>query len=770
MQLFRELSIRQKLTGFFMALACITALTISVPMAIYDFKSFEQAMAQDLGTLGDALARNSTAALTFHDAAAARDVLQALRAEPSVTAACIYTLDGKPFARYVRDGRGPVFVPPPPETQTSRFEGDRLVQFRRILLADETVGTLYLESDLSRLYARMRRYQIVFMLTVAVTLVLALLAAARFQRPISQPLLDLVRTAKAVSGAGDYSIRAKLLNRDEFGVLVAEFNGMLEQIEKRDQELCLHREHLEEKVAARTAELRQTEEKYRGIFENAIVGIYQSRPDGRVISLNQAAASICGYDSPEQLLAEITDVARQLYVDPARREEMMRMLSREGVVRDFEYQIRRRDGKKAWLLQNVRAVKNTRGEIELLEGMLHDITERKQLEAQLRQAQKMEAVGRLAGRVAHDFNNALGVIIGYGELLKANFPAENPMHRHAEQIVKAGQRAASLTRQLLAFSRKQTIQPVVLDLNSVVADIDKMLRRLIGEDIDLTLVRESKLKCVMADRGQVEQILMNLAVNARDAMPRGGKLIIETANVELGESDVEQHSFLKAGRYVCLNVTDTGCGMHKDVQAHIFEPFFTTKESGKGTGLGLSTVYGIVKQSEGYILVDSEAGKGTSFRIYLPQVEAARQTSAAAGPPARTLPQGTETILLVEDEDSFRGLARGCLQSRGYTVLEARDGASALQVAKDYAGPIHLLITDVIMPGISGRDLAEQLRPSRPEMKLLYMSGYTHDLVSEHGILDSTTVLLEKPFSIEALLTKVRDVLDDKMARDAGAS
>jgi two-component system cell cycle sensor histidine kinase/response regulator CckA len=513
--------------------------------------------------------------------------------------------------------------------------------------------------------------------------------------------------------------------------------------------------------------LRAAEEKYRTIFQDAAVGIFQSTPEGRFLSVNPALAKICGYDTPEQV-AEITDLARDWYVDPERREEFKRLIAVDGIVRNFEYQARRKDGAKIWLLENARAVRDARGEIRFYEGSVHDVTDRKLLEDQLRQAQKMEAIGRLAGGVAHDFNNALAVISGHSELLQIELPTSDPRREHAIEILKAGRRAASLTRQLLAFSRKQTIQPVVLDLNSVVADVDKMLRRLIGEDIDLTVVRDSKLDGVKADRGQIEQVLMNLAVNARDAMPGGGRLLIETANTELDEAYVRQHPYAKAGRFVMLKVSDTGCGMDKNTQAHIFEPFFTTKEIGKGTGLGLSMVYGIVKQSEGYISVYSEVDRGTTFRIYLPKAEGASKLPDDIEPP-KTLPRGTEAILLVEDEDSLRGLARGCLQSSGYHVLEAHDGKEAMDLAAQYRNPIQLLLTDMIMPGMNGAELAERLQPLRPEMKVVFMSGYTHDLASRQGVLKPGTVLLEKPFSIEGLLNRVRQVLDGKLAHAADA-
>jgi CheY-like chemotaxis protein len=374
----------------------------------------------------------------------------------------------------------------------------------------------------------------------------------------------------------------------------------------------------------------------------------------------------------------------------------------------------------------------------------------------------MEAVGRLAGGVAHDFNNALGVITGYSELLQLSLSPEDPRHKQAAEIGKAGMRAASLTRQLLAFSRKQVTQPVVLDLNSVVTDIDKMLRRLIGEDIDLAIVRDSKLNNVRVDRGHMEQVLMNLAVNARDAMPQGGKLLIETKNTKLDDSYLSLHPFAKPGKYVAISVSDTGCGMDKEVQSHIFEPFFTTKEVGKGTGLGLSMVYGIVKQSEGHISVYSEPGKGTTFRIYLPTVEAKSASPATVEP--RPVLHGSETVLLVEDEVALRELARGFLQSHGYTVLEAGDGSAAIQLINQHEGTVHLLLTDLIMPGMSGRELAETLTSSRPTLKVIYMSGYTHDLITQHGVLDNSTELVEKPFSVESLLAKVRTVLDETVA------
>lgn len=392
-----------------------------------------------------------------------------------------------------------------------------------------------------------------------------------------------------------------------------------------------------------------------------------------------------------------------------------------------------------------------------------DVTERKELEEQLRHSQKMEAVGRLAGGIAHDFNNLLMVIQGYADLLAERLPAGDSLRRNAEQIQTAAQRAGSLTRQLLAFSRKQMLAPSVISIQSVVNDMEKILQRLIGEDVLLETHSASDLWLVKADRSQIEQVIMNLAVNARDAMPNGGRLMIETGNVEL-DGPLSQHAVVMSpGKYVMLAVTDNGCGMDAQTQAHLFEPFFTTKEKGKGTGLGLATVYGIVKQSGGYVWVYSEPGRGTTFKVYLPQIEQEaakpRSTDDGAGAGAKSRRRGSETVLLVEDEEGVRQLTREYLETYGYTVMQAADGHAALELARVHQGPIHLLVTDIVMPGISGRELAERVVKIRPEMKVLYMSGYTDQAVVQHGMLESGSVLLQKPFTMGALAAKLREIL-----------
>jgi two-component system, cell cycle sensor histidine kinase and response regulator CckA len=639
--------------------------------------------------------------------------------------------------------------------------------------------------------------------------------------------------------------------------------------------------------------LRDTENRYRSIVENAIEGIFQTTPEGGYLSVNPALARMYGYESPEELMASVKDIGRQVYVSPHRREEFKQLMEEQSVVQGFEYEVYRKDGIKIWLSENVRAVRDSRGAILYYEGMVEDITERKRVESelktaeakyralierlpaitytagfgaaaqwlyvspqierllgfsqaewmadpglwfaqmhpedrdqvlalekvcrttgrpfvseyrlyardgkvvwfrdsatvvkdekgeptflqgvllditerkhledQLRQAQKMKAIGQLAGGVAHDFNNLLMVIQGYSEAMLVRLDAADPLRAHADEIKKASERAASLTRQLLAFSRMQVLNPKVLDLNAVLAEMGKMLQRLIREDIELRILPGASLGKVKADQGQIEQVILNLVVNARDAMPRGGRLTIETARVELSEEYAGGHPSIRPGKYVMLVVSDTGVGMDSATQARIFEPFFTTKELGKGTGLGLATVYGVVKQSSGWIWVYSEVGKGTTFKIYLPEVDESME-APAIGKPRALPPRGTETILVAEDQDSIRKLTCEFLKSGGYTVLEAIDGGEALQLAEHYEGAIHLLVTDVVMPKMGGRELANRLSTLRPQIKALYMSGYAEHSGGDCDILDQNA-WLQKPFSLDSLLYKVRQALDPPSRR-----
>jgi PAS domain S-box-containing protein len=500
----------------------------------------------------------------------------------------------------------------------------------------------------------------------------------------------------------------------------------------------------------------KAEERFSKAFNASPVPMsIVSYREGRYIDVNESFLRNCGYTREEIIGRTTTEI--NLYADPGERDRLRQILKREGRIRNAEVRRRVKSGELRVALAS--------SEVIYLDGekciltTTNDITERRQLEQQLIQSQKMDAIGRLAGGVAHDFNNLLTAIIGYSEIVKRRLDEDDPMREQIEEIEKAGHRAASLTNQLLAFSRKQVLQPQVLDLNAVIADISNMLKRLIGEDIELRTNLDPSIGYVKVDPGQIDQIIMNLAVNARDAMPRGGKLTIETQNVYLDETYTNQHAEVQAGPYVMLAISDTGIGMDRETQARVFEPFFTTKERGKGTGLGLSTVFGIVRQSGGHVWVYSEPGRGTTFKVYLPLVEQASQIVQTWEPRVETL-RGTETVLLVEDEEAVRKLAHQVLDMNGYKVLVAADPAEALRLCRQHEGPIHLMITDVVMPGMSGRELAERLIATRPEMELVYMSGYTDDAIVHHGVLDAGVAFLQKPFTPDALGRKVREILD----------
>jgi len=505
--------------------------------------------------------------------------------------------------------------------------------------------------------------------------------------------------------------------------------------------------------------LRRSELNFRSLVTNAPYGICRCDSTGKVLDANPAFLEMLGYSAAGDLIGQHI---HGLYSDAEQWFVLADFLRSSSPFKGVTAEWKRKDRTTTVVRVSGRSVPNGRGGGVVFELFAEDVTERRVLEQQLRQSQKMEAVGRLAGGIAHDFNNLLMVISGYTEFLLERLGDAPELRAPAQEIGSAAERASSLTRQLLAFSRKQMLAPKIVNLNGVVTENLKMLTRMIGEDIDLVMVPSADLWPVRADAGQIEQVIMNLAVNARDAMPSGGKLTIETSNVVLDDDYVRFHAPLQPGDYVMIAISDTGAGMDSETQSHIFEPFFTTKGT-KGTGLGLSTVYGIVKQSGGYIWVYSELGKGTTFKIYLPRVAApSPAVSPVVVPVVETgaVEAGKETILLVEDESNLRYLARLFLEKQGYKVIEAADGAVALQIAVAHEGVIHLLLTDVIMPGMNGRELAQRVSEIRPNTKVLYMSGYTENVVGHNGTLDTGVRLLQKPFNLRDLKRMVREVLD----------
>ena len=684
-------------------------------------------------------------ALVVGDLATAEQTLRTMNLDQSWREVKLYEADGE---KVILDMSPARLAPAPAPTLLRRILPLDLHESRtRIRSGGVVYGILAITpSSVSlenEIWSEIRHRTAISMLLMGVLLGLLNLILVRALRPVRA-----LGTSAERFGAGDLSVRMPETRLAEIAPTVRAFNAMAANLERVLSEL-----QAKEAANRRLGTiLEQTEE--------AILTVDR---ETRITSWNLGARRLLGRTAEEMLRRPLASLFAEGVADP---EGMAIRLLDTRLPDRLETEFRSADGSSIDVMASGSPLSAADGQLDGHIIVARDITERRraeveraELESQFRQAQKMEAVGRLAGGVAHDFNNLLTVIMGRSEFLRQQLPANDPLLRHVDVITQGAQRAAKLTGQLLAFSRRQVLQPKVLDLNGVIGGMAEMLRRLIGENIVLVTLPAPGLGRVMADPSQVEQILMNLAVNAHDAMPSGGRLTLETSNVVNDETYVRQHMGARPGAYVMLAVTDTGTGMSAETQARLFEPFFTTKGPGKGTGLGLATVYGIVKQSGGNIWVYSEPGHGTCFKVYLPRVDEA--TDAAESPDAAgASPRGHETILLVEDEPDLRELALEILAMHGYVVLEAAEAGEALRLGEGHTGRIDLLLTDVIMPGMSGRELAVQLTARRPGLRVLYMSGYTADAMAKHGVLEPEIMFLQKPYSPAALAHKVREVLD----------
>ena len=574
---------------------------------------------------------------------------------------------------------------------------------------------------------------------------------------VLQAMEDRGEVARNGSKSLDWMGVPLKVNNHTFGALVVQTYSKNIRYGERDKEiLTFVARQVASAVEIKRNEqaLRRSEARYRSLVQSSVYGIYRSSLEGRFLDINPALITMLGYGSPDEVL--LLDPENDVFAQPEEHDRLIEEFRRTGRLDGFEVKWKRKDGSTITVRISGRAVSSADEPADVLEAIAEDVTDRRALEDQFRQAQKMEAVGRLAGGVAHDFNNLLMVISGYAEVILAQVDPASPLLEKGRAIQLAADRATTLTRQLLAFSRKQLLELKVVDVNAIVQDMERLLRPLIGENIDLVTVLSPQAAHTRADAGQLEQVIMNLVVNAKDAMPAGGRLTLRTENVVLDENHRRGQQFIRPGNYVTLMVSDTGMGMDRETQSRIFEPFFTTKEKGKGTGLGLSTVYGIVKQSGGYVMVQSELGRGTTFQIYLPLVEGAAEKHSVAVPEAGG---GTETILLVEDEESVRQLVRDTLAAKGYKVLEAENGEAGCAAAASHQGKLDLVITDVVMPGMGGREMVKQLIETRPGTKVLYLSGYTEDAIISDGSIEKGTAFLQKPFTLQSLSRKVREVL-----------
>jgi len=634
-------------------------------------------------------------------------------------------------------------APPPPERFDAPFEYAPAGS-THVAAADAIPSTpwmVVIEIPRHMATAPARQFLFGASLIALLMIVLGAIAAWALSRSITTPLDEISRAAAGIAD-GDYTRRAQISAPNELGRLAASFDAMAARVE----------------AAAKARE--DTFKLLDVVLDSAPIGFALLDRELRYLRVNDALARLNGAPAAEHIGRPVRELQSEL---GGEREGLLRRVleDRKPVV---DVELVRSGAVKGPVERQLRAsffpVAVVDGPAMGLGMFVAETTERRGLEAQLQQAQKMEAVGQLAGGIAHDFNNLLTVITSYGAMVMADLPRESPHSVDVQEILNAANRASSLTRQLLAFSRRQVLQPQVLDLNVLTGDLEKMLRRLLREDIQLVTRFDPQLALVNADAGQLEQVIVNLVVNARDAMPRGGRIAIATSNVTLGDGFVPAHGNMTPGPYVLLTVTDTGRGMDKTTQAHIFEPFFTTKPVGQGTGLGLSTVYGIVKQSGGYVWVYSEVERGTTFKIYLPAV--ANAPNAAEGERDNGLTPaagGPERILLVEDEPNVRRIARRILERNGYTVLEASNGAEALRVLERRQEPIALVLTDLVMPEMGGRELASKLRIVSPTSRVLFMSGYTEDAVLRQSVMEPGAIFLDKPFTFDTLIRKVREAL-----------
>jgi signal transduction histidine kinase/uncharacterized membrane protein affecting hemolysin expression/ActR/RegA family two-component response regulator len=787
---FKKASIKSKLVILILFISGACLLAASAVYFSYEMHRFHRDVAKETAVIAGVVGANSTAALAFDDRSSAEETLKALKAEPDVVAAAIYKPDGTLFANYRRESRElttifgdrvstsaePVrllLISAEKTKENFIFSSQYLILFRSITLEGERIGDLLLQVDLREIRQRMRNYLTIAAMVLLACLLLAYLLSSRLQRIISGPIQALAETARIVSVEKNYSVRATRQSEDEMGLLIEGFNEMLEQIQQRDSELQRAHDELEERVRLRTLELQEqirereraevalreslqtSDDIVQAIPSGLLICQYQKSSTFLVIKANPEAQRLTGIEQSTQLVVILDEFWPQMKDENLRKARLRVMETGEIFETEMEFE------KTGEVM--VFKIHLFRMPGQLLGIAFENVTERKRLESQLRHAQKMESVGQLAGGVAHDFNNLLQAILGHTQLALNHATGNPQLNGGLQQIHRAAERAASLTSQLLAFSRRQVLQPRDVDLNEIISNLMSMLRRLIGEHIDLDVTLGEDLPFARVDPGQFEQVLMNLCVNARDALADGGRITIETTNASLDEDFCRKHPWARTGHYVVFRVSDNGVGMPPEIIDRIFEPFFTTKDIGKGTGLGLATTYGIVKQHNGFIHVYSEVGKGTSFEVYLPEgITPEKPPREGIEYPVETAPSpgGDQTILLAEDEMIVRDLAVQILSGGGYRVLPASNGQEAVQMFEKHHEEIAMVILDVIMPKMSGRGAYDRIRRIRPDTPVLFSSGYDVYAADEGFILGRGMQFIQKPYGARDLLRKVREMLN----------
>jgi signal transduction histidine kinase/ActR/RegA family two-component response regulator len=736
MRPLRDRPIRQKVALLIAAASAMGLVFAGIAVVVYELTTFRPRVLQDARTQADIIRLNSIASLQFNDSQAANENLATLANRSEVLSARIWLPDGRPFAAYLRPGAPAAVTSPPRLVRGERFLPNRLLVVDAMEMDGQLLGWLTLQFEVPPLWRRLPEYSIMVAVVVIALATAAGLLLGMLGRSVSAPLLRLADAAGTIGRTGNYRLRVPRGSEDEIGRLTDAFNELIGTVD------------------AQQNALRQNETRLRLALEAAALEtwVVDLGPDVR-----PAGARPADRRSLEQLLA---------LVHPDDRDEVGAAVAgavRAGTGFQVEFRTATSGTEERWAELRGQVYPAEPGHPVRLIGVIQDRTERRRVEAQLIQSQKMEAIGNLAGGIAHDFNNLLTGIIGYITFAQRRLPPASPVRADVDEVERAARRAAALTSQLLSYARRQMVVPTVVDLNTSVSAMEPMLRRLLGEDVEVVTDLDPDVWPVRVDPGQLEQVLLNLAANARDAMPDGGTVRVRTGNRVLTPPEVRSQPEMVPGEYASLSVSDTGVGMTDEVQSRIFEPFFTTKPPGAGTGLGLAMCYGIAKQADGHIMVESAPGQGTRMTLLLPRVPAAL---SPAVPSAAELPRGTETILVTEDDAVVRMLTARTLRELGYTVLEADSAAAGRICSEQHAGPIHLLLTDVVMPGGGGRELAESLVAARPDLRVIFMSGYTGAVVIRRGVTEESVRFLAKPFSPATLALAIRRALESRTSQE----